>query len=151
MITYNRFIRNIYEAKFKLIYNIFEIILYTNVWDPSICIITGYYFIYSSNSILIKLSFMYVCIRYPLSYQYISNPCSSSIRHVHVMINVLKRPIQRNRRKTNGKNCLDEPFHADALINRHRVFREGSTKNEGYKWHEKKYNVLIHYFHVSYS
>ena len=29
-------------------------------------------------------------------------------------------------------------------------FREGSTKNEGYKWHEKKYNVLIHYMHVWY-
>ena len=132
-------------------YNISENLLYTMVWNPSICFIIGAHFIYSSNSILIKLSFTYVCIRYPLSYQYISNPCSSSIRHVHVMINVLKRPIQRNRRKTNGKNCLDEPFHADALINRHRVFREGSTKNEGYKWHEKKYNVLIHYFHVWYS
>ena len=27
-------------------------------------------------------------------------------------------------------------------------FREGSTKNEGYKWHEKKYNVLIQFMHV---
>ena len=60
------------------------------------------------------------------------NPAVHSIRHVHVMINVLKRPIQKQK-KTNGKNCLNEPFHADALINRHRVFREGSTKNEGYK------------------
>ena len=29
-------------------------------------------------------------------------------------------------------------------------FREGSTKNEGYKWHEKKYNVLIQFMHVWY-
>ena len=65
---------------------------------------------------------------YPLSYETISNPCSSSIRHVHVMINVLKRPIQRNRRKTNGKNCLDEPFHADALINRHRVLEREAQR-----------------------
>ena len=85
-----------------------------------------------------KTLFIVICIYtcvclYPLSYNKHQNPVYS-VRHVHVMINVLKRPIQKQKRKkTNGKNCLDGPFHADALINRHRVFREGSTKNEGYK------------------
>ena len=33
-----------------------------------------------------------------------------------------------NRKKTNGKNCLAEPFHADALINRHRVLEREAQR-----------------------
>ena len=128
-------------------YNIFEFLLYTMVWNFSICIIAGSYFIYSSNPILINY-ILRMCV---FGTPYHTNIYQTPVAVLYDMFMswlMFWKDQYRETEENQWKKLLGWAISCRCVNQSPSCFREGSTKNEGYKWHEKKYNVLIHYMHV---